>query len=1129
MNEPDKTQFVSACLFRYNTAPPEEALRSPCSIPDLLSRGFPDMRCRHLTFLLALATLATGLHLSRQGFAAPKTAEKAKVETPEQVALKALRGMTTNVQFNKDGTVRLVRLSKPLVTDEKLALLKAFSNLDYLAVVCPKVTDAGFAHIAGLTNLDTLWIEEAQLTDAGLKSFKNLQKLERLYLADTQITDAGLPHLASLDTLKVLSLERTTIGDAGLASLGKLSNLEVLLLSNTQVTDAGLAQLAKLTKLRALYLSGCKIQGPGLASLKSLSKLEHLCLNETPVGDTAIEALSTLASLKQVELYRAKLSKNGVAQLRKTMTKTSIYVDPATVASGGTGPGPTNEADDIPKLSPVLASAKQRLSDPDFKPHFQRHVIPLLGRLGCNGRNCHGSFQGRGGFQLSMFGYDFDMDHKNLSERIDLKSPAKSLVLNKPTSADEHEGGLRLPAGDWEQTLLRRWIVGGAQNVEKEPARFVRLNVTPSEIVFQANNATTQLKVVAVWSDGTQEDVTTLTRFETKDESVVEVSADGLVRSHGQGDTHIVSFYDNGIHCTPVIRPVGELIGNRYPKVPTPTKIDELVVAKLKKLGVTPSELSTDEEFLRRVGLDLIGTLPTPTEIKEFTADSSSDKRAKKIEELLDHPAYVTWWKQRLCDLTGSNAGFLGGTEMAQPVATQWRAWIDRRVRDNIGWDEIVAGIVLARSRRPGQTYADFIVEQSKFTSRTDPTDFSALGNPMPHFWFRENILLPKDKALAFGYTFLGVRLDCAQCHKHPYDQWSKQDFEDFTQFFTRVKRGIAPDAAVLHEQTQHMLGVPVKLDTAALRRQSYLRIASEGRPIPWKEIYIDPPGSKPQLAKLLGGEQLDLNDYDDPREPIMKWLRTDPRRSMAKAFVNRIWVSYFNVGIIDPPDDLNLANPPSNEPLLNYLVEEFVAHKYDMKWLHRTIVNSRTYQISWRPNDTNRTDERNFSHAILRRLPAEVAIDALRQATGNDTVMAKVPTDVAKRKIGQHPKSNQTRSIDFSLLIFGKPLRTTNCDCERQKEPTLLQALYVRNDEEMLAMLERNDGWLAQVTKEKPTAEQVDELIQSAYLRILSRRPEKSERDDCRKHIADADDLMEGLRDLMWALLNTQEFITNH
>jgi hypothetical protein len=214
---------------------------------------------------------------------------------------------------------------------------------------------------------------------------------------------------------------------------------------------------------------------------------------------------------------------------------------------------------------------------------------------------------------------------------------------------------------------------------------------------------------------------------------------------------------------------------------------------------------------------------------------------------------------------------------------------------------------------------------------------------------------------------------------------------------------------------------------------------------------------------------------------------------------------------------------------LLNYLVEEFVAHKYDMKWLHRTIVNSRTYQISWRPNDTNRTDERNFSHAILRRLPAEVAIDALRQATGNDTVMAKVPTDVAKRKIGQHPKSNQTRSIDFSLLIFGKPLRTTNCDCERQKEPTLLQALYVRNDEEMLAMLERNDGWLAQVTKEKPTAEQVDELIQSAYLRILSRRPEKSERDDCRKHIADADDLMEGLRDLMWALLNTQEFITNH
>jgi hypothetical protein len=1077
----------------------------------------------------ALLVLTVALGLFDRGLAAEKTVEKPKEDTPEQIALKALRGWTTNVQFNKDGTVRLVRLSKPLVTDDKLALLKAFTKLDYLAVVCPKVTDAGFAHIAGLTNLDTLCIEKSQLTDAGLQSFKNLQKLERLYLKGAAITDAGLEQLSGLPTLKVLSMEQTKIGDAGLASVGKLSNLEVLLLSDTQVTDAGLAQLAKLTKLRALYLSGCKIQGTGLASLKSLSKLEHLCLTQTPVNDGALETLATLTSLKQIELYRAKVTTTGLAQLRTSMPKTRIYVDPTSIATSGSGPGTADKPTDMPKLSPILASARQRLSDDKFTPHFQRHVIPLLGRLGCNGRNCHGSFQGRGGFQLSMFGYDFDMDHQNLNERLDLKDPKKSLVLNKPTSADEHEGGLRLPPGGWEQTLLRRWIAGGAANVEKEAARFVRLDVMPSEIVFQADNATTQLKVVAVWSNGMREDVTSLTRFETKDESVGEVSSNGLIRSLGKGDTHIISFYDKGIHCTPVIRPLGELVGDRYPKIPTPTKIDELVVTKLKKLGVTPAELSTDEEFLRRVGLDLIGTLPTPTEIKTFTADCSPDKRAKKIEELLEHPAYVTWWMQKLCDLTGSNAGFLGGTEMAQPVATQWRAWIERRVRDNVGWDEIVAGIVLARSRRPGQTYADFIAEQSKFTSRKNPTDFSAHGNPMPHFWFRENIALPKDKALAFGYTFLGVRLDCAQCHKHPYDQWSKKDFEDFTLFFTRIKRGVAPDAAVLHEQTRNMLGVPIKLDTAALRRQSYMRIAAEGRPIPWKEIYIDPPGSKPQLAKLLGGRQLDINSYEDPREPLMDWLRNDPRRSMAKAFVNRMWANYFNVGIIDPPDDLNLANPPSNEPLLNHLVEEFVAHKYDMKWLHLTILNSRTYQASWRPNDTNRTDGRNFSHAILRRLPAEVAVDALLQATANDATMAKVATDVSKRKIGQHPKSNQARSIDFSLLIFGKPLRTTNCDCERQKDPTLLQALYVRNDEEMLAMLGRSDGWLAQVTKQKPTAEQVDELIESVYLRTLSRLPDNSELTVCRKHITEADDLIDGLRDLMWALLNTQEFITNH
>ncbi|MDA1055154.1 MAG: DUF1553 domain-containing protein, partial [Planctomycetota bacterium] len=276
-------------------------------------------------------------------------------------------------------------------------------------------------------------------------------------------------------------------------------------------------------------------------------------------------------------------------------------------------------------------------------------------------------------------------------------------------------------------------------------------------------------------------------------------------------------------------------------------------------------------------------------------------------------------------------------------------------------------------------------------------------------------------------------------------------------------------------------------------------------------------------------GSEIDLSQFDDPREPLMEWLLTEPNRYFAKSFANRIWTNYFHVGIIDPPDDLNLANPPSNKPLLDYLAEGFIASGYDMKWLHRTIANSRTYQLSWRPNDTNRADTRNFSHAVLRRLPAEVAIDAIHHATASDALLKTAATNVATRKIGQHPVSYQTRAIDFSLLIFGKPLRTTNCDCERQGEPTLLQSLYVRNDQELLDLLIRKDGWIAQLKKDELSVARVDQLVAGAYLRTLSRLPSESELADCRQHVVESTDVSEAIHDLLWALLNTQEFITNH
>ena len=1073
----------------------------------------------------------------------------------EEAASRALKGIASNIQNNLDGTVRFVRFSKTKVTDEHLSHLREFNSLDYLAVVTPTVTDAGLSNIEGLTNLDTLLLSDSGLTDSGTHVLRALKKLERLYLDGTKITDASLAHIVDLKSLTTLSLQRTAITDGGLEHIAGLNELEALFLSDSRVTNRGLKQLRELTRLRTLYLDRCEVSAAGLEHLVGLESLETLSLSETTLDLT--DAVG-LPAVKQVLLYDTRFTLGDAVQVKGAFPNAAVHVNP----------GPEQDRNVLERLlagatlqsggeTQVVGESGRR---PDFwsgdpldlreTPDFQRHVIPLLGRLGCNGRTCHGSFQGQGGFRLSMFGYDFAADLEALSERIDPASPDDSLILLKPTLQVDHEGGLRYEKDGWAYQLLRRWIEGGAHGVS-QTRKIVRFELRPEEVVFSQTDEEVQLQAMAEWSDGTREDVTSLARFQTNDEDVATVTRNGLVGSTGAGDTHIISFYDNAVFSCRLLLPVSDRTGPDCPPALAPTRIDELVVAKLSKLGVVPAELSSDEEFLRRVSLDMIGTLPTAGDVTTFVKDPSSDKRSKKIDELLETPAYAQWWTVRLSDLTGSNAQYLGTTDVNRPAAEQWNAWLHRRLDENIGWDRISAGIILAKSRRPAQTYEEYTWEQSSYLRTKSPADFTSLDNPMHYYWFRNNNQEPTDRALSVGYVFLGVRLQCAQCHKHPFDQWSKDDFDKFTQFFTRIQMGIAPDAREAQTQLKTKLGVPEKLNTAALRRQMYRRVAGEGLPIPWNEIWIEPPGDEPQIAKLLGGEEIDLSQYDDPREPLMAWMLRRDNAYFARAFVNRIWAHYFGVGIIDPPDDLNLANPPSNKALSDWLSEQFIEHDYDIKWLHRTITNSRTYQLSWRTNETNRTDDRNFSRALIRRLHAEVTIDAILQATANDRLAASYRSDVSRRKIGQHPLSIQTRSIDYSLLVFGKPLRTTNCDCERQMQPTLLQSLYVRNDHELLEWLERKDGWLVQVadelgltlSPEVSTSEVVStereaelpddslivDLIKKAYLRTLSRLPREDELVRARSHLGEAENTVEGLRDVMWALLNTQEFLTNH
>lgn len=805
----------------------------------------------------------------------------------------------------------------------------------------------------------------------------------------------------------------------------------------------------------------------------------------------------------------------------------------------------------------TLPPASQRFADDSTAetPDFQRHVVPLLGTLGCNGRACHGSFQGQGNFRLSLFGYDFEADHAALAggdePRVDPQAPADSLALLKPTRQIDHDGGKRIEVDGWQYRLLVKWIAGGARPVAEDAAQFVALEIEPAEILFAKNGETTQLRAFARWSDGTSEDVTPLCRFQTRDESIATIDAGGLVTSKGPGDTHVVVFYDNGLTPVPVIQPVSNLAGSRYPDVAAPTKIDELVRAKLQKLGVVPSELCTDEEFLRRASLDLTGSLPLPEEVRAFTANQSVDKRREKVDELLSRPAYAAWWATRLGDWTGNGeqTGPVGGEQgLRRRFSELWYRWLYQRLEQNVPYDQIVAGIVLATSRRQDQSFDDYCAEMSSYFRGENAADF-AERETMPYFWSRRALGQNEEKARAFSYSFLGVRLECAQCHKHPFDQWTKQDFDQFAAFFNGVRYG--PTSRNEYQAMKNDTGLKGLDEDSGDYKRKFVKLLADGNVMPFKEVTVPPPSARAKrkpaknasakfgrviTPRLLGGEEVLTEQYVDPRQPLMDWLRQDNNPYFARALVNRVWANHFGVGIVEPPDDMNLANPPSNAALLDHLTREFVAHAYDLKWLHREILASHAYQRSWKPNETNRLDERNFSRAILRRLPAEAVYDALVQATAapeEQTAMVNDAARIAARAIGVSSGYSGARDEKlYAVYLFGKPAREVACDCERSGSPSLQQTIFLRNDAELLSLIERKDGWLASLqsaakkSSEPPAA---DVLIDEAYLRTLSRLPTTDERQIAQAHLSAEADPPSGLSSLLWALMNTKEFVVNH
>jgi hypothetical protein len=845
----------------------------------------------------------------------------------------------------------------------------------------------------------------------------------------------------------------------------------------------------------------------------------------------------------------------------------------------------------------LTTSVHERFAGPEAQPSYQKHVLPLMSKVGCSGRACHGSFQGQGGFRLSLFGYDFKHDQEAMlggeEPRVNLKSPERSLILLKPTLQEDHEGQKILEKDSWQYNILLRWIEGGAINDSEANPEISHLEIQPAELVFNKAGQTVQLRVLAHWRDGAVEDVTDITRFRTNDESVAIVDENtGVVTAEGSGDTHVVAFYDNGIATVAAMLPVSDKVGPTYPAVAASTDVDQLIAVKLGKLGIVPSELCTDEEFLRRASLDVCGTLPMPEEIRRFVADPAADKRAKKIDELLERPTYAAWWTTVLCDITGNNTNQLeiAGKYLEPEMARNWYDWILRRVSENTPYDKMMEGLVMAVSRRPSQSYADYCQEMTSYVRAEVPTDFSQ-RETMPQFWGRRNMRTPQEKALMFSYTFLGVRLQCAECHKHPFDQWTQEDFSSFQAFFTGVaySRQNRRDPEVA--QMMRAVGVDpeAKKGKGDNPGRRLAQAAREGKTVPFPELIArnePPPRSKGAKAlkkangsarvitpRVLGGEEVMLANYADPRQPLMDWMRSPDNPYFARAWVNRVWSHYFGIGIIDPPDDLNLANPPSNAELLDYLTSGFVASGYDMKWLHRTIATSDAYQRSRQTNATNELDRRNFSHALLRRLPAEVAMDAIAMATAGGAQLERLHGDVRTRYIGL--KTAQGGSgrgqREYSLGIFGRPDRVTTCDCERSNDPTLLQSLYLYNDGEVQKMINAG-GWIADLerierygdltkqidimrAKLRRLEESRDEkraaviraevakleavktvdisdraaLVDELYLRTVSRMPNRDERDRALAYLSGAESASSGMRQLLWVMLNTKEFILNH
>ena len=693
---------------------------------------------------------------------------------------------------------------------------------------------------------------------------------------------------------------------------------------------------------------------------------------------------------------------------------------------------------------------------------FKLDVMPVLMKAGCNSGACHGSSRGKDGFHLSLFGYDPDGDYfrltkESIGRRINLALPTESLVLEKGTGHVPHTGGERFTTNSPLYRTLQEWLMVGAPKDDTNVARVVSIELMPRQMVLEGSGATQKLTVRAKYSDGTDRDITSLAVFISNNEVAAKASEAGVVTAGQRGEAFVMARFSTfTVGAQVLVIPSG--LKFEFPQVAENNFIDTQVNAKLKKLRFAPSDVCDDATFLRRVYLDIIGLMPPADKVREFVASPDKDKRNRVIDELLNRKEFADLWVMKWAELLGIRSN---NDQFSYKSALLYYEWLQDRITRNVPINVIVQDLLTASG--------------------------SNFKNPAASYYQIERETLKTAENAA--QVFMGMRIQCAQCHNHPFDRWTMDDYYSFSAFFTQIgrKNGEDPREAVVFDKKEGEMKHPV--------------------------------GGRVMKPKFLGGVEPEIGKDDNRREVLARWLASPQNPYFARNMANIIWSHFLGKGIIEPVDDIRVSNPPSNPELLDALAAKLTGYNYDFKQLIRDICNSRTYQLSTRANATNALDERNFSRATIRRLRAEVLLDCINEVTESQDKFQGLPKGARAVQIADGNVNT------YFLTTFGRATRATVCSCEVKTEPNLSQALHLLNGSTTQDKI-ANGGLTKRLLREQKAP---DEIIDQLYLRCLARPPTAGEKSKLTAYLKEPAQNEQVLNDVFWSLLNAKEFIFNH